>query len=230
MPNNNQSEPEAARAVLWDMDGTLLDSTEYHWISWRDTLARENYQFSREQFDESFGKRNDAILRGLFGPQISKTETDRIAFAKEEAYRELVRARGIELLPGVESWLKSLKADGWRQAIASSAPMANIETILAVLSLEGVFDARVSAETVEHGKPDPQVFLKAAATVNVPPERSIVVEDAPAGVEAARRGGMRSIGVLTGAHTQLDADLVVPTLAELPPGAFDRLLAETRPG
>ncbi|MFL6212808.1 MAG: HAD family hydrolase [Blastocatellia bacterium] len=217
---SNQNTP---RAVLWDVDGTLVDSLEYHWQSWREALSGEGYTLTREQFLSTFGRRNDEILRAYFGDDITPERITRISLDKEEAYREMVRSRGIEALPGVRRWLHQLKADGWRQAVASSAPPLNLEVILAALDVNDCFDAIVSAEEVERGKPDPQIFLAAAAKVQTPPARCIVVEDAPAGTEAARRAGMRAIGVLT-THAHLDADLVVRSLDELDTAAFASLL------
>ena len=168
------------------MDGTLIDSAEYHWLTWRDTLAGEGHALTDEQFASWFGQRNDAILRRYFGDGITPAEISRLGEAKEAAYREMVRGRGIEPLPGVRQWLARLRDTGWCQAVASSAPPANIEVIIEVLGLDGVFDAWVSAEEVAHGKPAPDVFLRAAEKLGVPPARSVVVEDAPAGVEAGQ--------------------------------------------
>jgi HAD superfamily hydrolase (TIGR01509 family) len=205
------------------MDGTLVDSSDYHWRSWRDTLASEGFALSYEQFTASFGQRNDTILRGYFGPDFPQSEIDRIGDAKEAIYRQLVRTEGLTLLPGVGAWLRRLHQAGWRQAIASAAPRANVETILEVLQIGPFIEAIVSAEDVQRGKPDPQVFLLAAERVAVPPAHSIVVEDAPAGLEGARRAGMRCIGVRT-SHTGLLADIAVDRLDELPPDCFERLL------
>ncbi len=220
---DNQPTTLQPRAVLWDMDGTLLDSSEYHWLSWREALEAENYQLTREKFSSFFGQRNDTIMRALFGTDYPANEIKRISDYKEARYREMLREGGVELLPGVARWLTRLHGAGWRQAIASSAPLLNIEAILDVLGIREYFNAVVTAEDVERGKPDPQVFLRAAEKVGVPPARSVVVEDAPAGVEAGRRGGMRTIGVLT-EHSALQADIVVRSLEELPDTAFDDLL------
>ncbi|NOK63600.1 MAG: Beta-phosphoglucomutase [Chloroflexi bacterium AL-W] len=210
------------RAVLWDMDGTLLDSAEYHWIAWRDALAAEGHPITYDQFQASFGQRNDTILRGHYGPDLADDEIRRIGDLKEEQYREMVRTRGVALLPGVEKWLIQLHKAGWRQAIATAAPKKNATTIVKALNIEPYIDALTSAEDVQHGKPDPQVFLMAAERVGVPPSRCIVVEDAPAGLEGARRAGMRTIGVRS-SHTDLQADIVVDTLEELDEEAFDQL-------
>ena len=211
------------RAVLWDLDGTLLDSAEYHWLAWRETMAAEGCNLTYERFAVYFGRRNDVIVRGYLGPDVSSGDLERIGDAKEVRYRHLVRTHGVELLPGVRRWLARLRQAGWRQAIASSAPRLNIETILDALGIAGCFDATVSAEDVQRGKPDPQVFLVAAERVDVPPARCIVVEDAPVGVEGAHCAGMRAIGVRS-THAALQADWLVQSLEELPDDAFDRLL------
>jgi beta-phosphoglucomutase len=211
------------RAVLWDLDGTLIDSRELHWLAWREALRAEAFILTPDQFARDFGRRNDEILRGHFGDDLPANEIDRIATTKEVYYRRLVGERGIELLPGARHWLERLAAEGWRQTLATSAPRANVEAIVAALALETLLAAFVSAEDVERGKPDPQVFLAAAAKAGAPPWRCIVVEDAPAGVEGGRRAGMRTIGVLT-THAALDADVVVRSLSDLPPDAFERLL------
>ncbi|HEX8293346.1 MAG TPA: HAD-IA family hydrolase [Pyrinomonadaceae bacterium] len=213
---------QTKRAALWDVDGTLIDSREYHWLSWQGALAAEGFKVTPEQFADSFGRRNDEILRGYF-PSYPSEEIARVGEAKEVAYRRLVRERGIDLLPGVRRWLERLREGGWRQAVASSAPRANLEVIVEALGLSGYFAAVASAEDVTEGKPDPQVFLVAAAGLGVEPAACVVVEDAPAGTEAARRAGMRSIGVLS-SHESLRADLVVRTLEELPDTAFEDLL------
>ncbi len=112
---------------------------------------------------------------------------------------------------------------GWRQAIASAAPRANIDAVLEALSANHIFKGIVSAEDVHWGKPDPEVYLLAASRVGVPAERCIVMEDASAGIEGARRAGMRSVGV-SHKGKDLHADVVVESLEQLEPDAFERLL------
>ena len=220
---------QVPRAVLWDMDGTLLDSAEYHWLTWRETLAEQGLELTRERFLTSFGRRNDAVLRDLLGPDLADDELVRIAAAKEEWYRALVQTNGVEPLSGVREWISRLAAAGWRQAVASSAPRLNIAAILDAMGMASAFDAVAGEEDVERGKPDPQIFLVAAARLGAPPARCVVVEDAPAGVEAAHRAGMRAIGVGP-RHAELGADLAVPALDRLPADAFDRLLTNGAAG
>jgi beta-phosphoglucomutase len=213
-------------AVLWDLDGTLVDSAEHHWLAWHEALTAAGHQFDKGYLVATFGQRNDRILRNLLGPDVPGAEIERISDEKEARYRALVRKRGLDLLPGAELWLRRLRAAGWRQALATSAPRANVETALEVLGLAEYFGAVVAAEDVQRGKPDPQVFLMAAERVNVAPYRCVVVEDGEAGVAGASSAGMRSIGV--GAkHASLGASLAVPSLDELPEDVFEDLLART---
>jgi HAD superfamily hydrolase (TIGR01509 family) len=211
--------------VLWDLDGTLADSREYHWRAWKEAMGAEGLPLTEAQFLASFGQRNDAILGAWLGKGGDPARIRRIGEAKEAFYRDLVREEGITPLPGAAEWVRSLHADGWRQAIASSAPRLNVEVMHEALGLAGLIETLVAAEDVSEGKPDPEVFLRAAHRLAVPPERCVVVEDAEAGIEAARRGGMASVGVGGGGVGA--ANVVVASLADLPPDTFLRLIRET---
>jgi beta-phosphoglucomutase len=205
------------------MDGTLIDSADYHFRSWRETLLDHGLELSYPQFAATFGQRNDAILRGWLGEQHTDEVLAAIGAVKEDLYRRYVAEHGMLLLPGVGERIAPLRAAGGRPAVASSAPRANLETIVDVLGLAEVFDATVAAEDVQHGKPDPEVFLRAAERLGVPPERCIVVEDAPAGAEAGRRAGMRVIGVGPN-HATLGTDRSGQTLDDLPQDVFEALI------
>jgi beta-phosphoglucomutase len=211
-------------AVLWDLDGTLIDSGEYHWQSWLVALRDEGFTPARADFTASFGQRNDRILRAWLGPDASDDRIRRIGDAKEAAYRRLMHEGGLDGLPGAEPWIDRLAARQWRQAIASSAPRLNVEAVLDVLGWNDRFDAIVAAEDVRRGKPAPDVFLAAAARVQMEPSACVVVEDAAAGVEAAHAAGMRVIGL--GPHASA-ADLAVPSLTALADDAFERLLGQS---
>jgi HAD superfamily hydrolase (TIGR01509 family) len=219
------TDPLPPRAVLWDLDGTLADSKEYHWRAWKAAMGAEGVPLTEAQFLASFGQRNDAILGAWLGEGADPARIRRIGDTKEAFYRDLVRKEGITPLPGAAEWVRSLHADGWRQAIASSAPRLNVEVMHQALGFAGLIETLVAAEDVSEGKPDPEVFLRAAHRLAVPPERCVVVEDAEAGIEAARRGGMASVGVGGGGVGA--ANVVVTSLADLPPDTFLRLIRET---
>jgi beta-phosphoglucomutase len=186
-------------------------------------MRNEGVELSYAQFLASFGQKNDRILAGWLGPETAAERVQRIGDAKEALYRDLARREGIVALPGADAWVRRLRTDGWRQAIASSAPRANVDVMLEAVRLLPFIDAVVSAEDVSRGKPDPEVFLAAASRLGVAPSRCVVVEDAAAGIEAGRRAGMKTIGVNAGAP--LDADISVHSLDELPIDTFERLLA-----
>jgi beta-phosphoglucomutase len=207
---------------LWDLDGTLVDSEAQHWESWQLALEPEGIRVTYEQFRQTFGQRNDAILSRWLGPGAEPAHIRRIGDTKEVHYRDLVARSGLVPLPGANDWIRDLHQRGWRQAVASSAPRANVEVVVTALGLGPYFDTLVAAEDVARGKPEPEVFLTAGARLGVSPSRCVVVEDSPAGVEAARRAGMRSIGL--GAPGFAPADVVVASLSNLQRDIFDRLI------
>lgn len=185
-------------------------------------MASEGRPITESVFEASFGQRNDEILAGWLGEEATPDRIRRIGDAKEARYRALVVEAGLVPLPGAEDWVRALHAGGWLQAIASSAPRENILVMRRVLGFEDIIEEFVGAEDVVNGKPAPDVFRVAAARVGAPSPRCVVVEDAAAGVEAAKRAGMRCIGVGEGGAA---ADVVARSLADLPADTFERLLA-----
>jgi len=210
--------------VLWDLDGTLVDSEEYHWRAWKETLEGAGIAISYQDFLSSFGQRNDAILAKWLGENAAAGKIEQIGNDKEDRYRELVRQEGLLPLPGAAEWVERLHQEGWRQAIASSAPRSNVETVLDALHMRPWFQAAVSAEDVREGKPAPDVFLAAAGRLGAEPHGCVVVEDARAGIQAAQRAGMRSIAVGRNA-SELGADMSAAKLSDLPSDAFSSMLA-----
>ena len=182
-------------AVLWDMDGVLVDTGDFHYQSWKETFDAIEVPFSREDFRKTFGMNNTGILEWVFGRKPEAEEISRISDKKESLFRELVKGKA-EPLPGVLTWLRQFQDWGVKQAITSSAPPENIEVLVAELKIGEFFDEIVSGFDLP-GKPNPDVFLKAAKKLQVHPEKCIVVEDAIAGVEGANRAGMRCIAVAT---------------------------------
>jgi beta-phosphoglucomutase len=219
------------RAVLWDLDGTLADSSDQHWRAWRDAMAELNRTLTVEQFAATFGQRNDRFVRQWLGDDLADEAVVRFGDEKEARYRRLIQTEGLAALPGATEWVNRLDAAGWRQAVASSAPRQNIEVMLRTIGLDRLLDVFVGAEDVTKGKPDPEIFLAAASRLGVPAPRCIVVEDAAVGIEAAKRAGMGSIGVGNRAGT--GADIVVETLLDLAADAFEALVGPAdirRPG
>jgi beta-phosphoglucomutase family hydrolase len=217
-------------AVIWDVDGTLVDTAELHFHAWEELAHRLGKKFSRKEFATTFGRRNPEIIRQVFGADLGDQRVIELGEEKEEIYRAAAR-KGIELLPGARSLLESLGRESFAQAIGSSAPRANLELILQMTGVEQCFDVIIAMEDTDRGKPDPQVFLRAAERLKIEPAGCVVIEDAVAGVEAAHRAGMRSVAVrFVGHHSEeslrkAGADMVVESLEELSAGQIARLMA-----
>lgn len=217
-------------AVLWDVDGTLVDTGELHFQAWSALCQERGLPFSRADFDATFGWRNVEIIPKLFGSRFTPDESAVMGDRKEELYRAAAR-RGVELLPGARTLMSALHAIQCRQAIGSSAPRANVDLILELTAVQPFIHAIVSMEDVRRGKPDPEVFLRAAERLRLPPARCVVMEDAPVGIQAAKAGGMRCIGVRHLQHHAIatlamaGADRIVHSLEELTVADVRALLA-----
>jgi len=203
------------QAVIWDLDGVILDSADEHRRAWLRLAREEGIPMTDADFWATFGKRNNDIFATLWGnltPEQVKILSDR----KEMYFRELIR-ESAAALPGAIELMQELRDAHFSQALASSAPIENIDLISDVLGLNQYLSILVSGETVAKGKPAPDIFLKAAAELHMHPTVCLVIEDAVAGVEAAHAAAMRCIAVagnrdLPGLHK---AELMVKDLTEV---------------
>ncbi|MGD9116643.1 MAG: HAD family phosphatase [Dehalococcoidia bacterium] len=213
------------KAVIWDMDGVLADTASFHFGAWRETFSRRGIAFSNEDFMRGFGIRNDAIIRNMLGTETTQDAIDTIAKEKEATFRRLIGGQ-VKPLPGVPGLLGQLHDKGIKMAIASSTVLDNIRLIVASLDIEKYFDAVVTGHDVTRGKPHPQVFLKAAQRLETPPRNCLVFEDAVAGVQAAKRAGMRCVAVTTSHPRESlgEADLIVDSLEEVTVVDLEKLL------
>jgi beta-phosphoglucomutase len=208
-------------AIIWDVDGTLVDTAEQHFRAWSRLAAEIAKPFTRADFAATFGMRNPEIIRKLFFPDADAALCARLGERKEDLYRASVREEGTQLLPGVARLLAEFAAAGWPQALGSSAPLGNLDLLIGITDTRKYFAAVVTGDDVRHGKPHPEVFLTAAAKLNAEPARCVVFEDAVAGVEAAKAGGMRCVAVTFVGHHPTDklraagADVIVASLDEI---------------
>lgn len=211
-------------AVLWDMDGVLVDTGNFHYIAWREIFDEMQIPFDEEDFRNTFGMNNAGILERITGRKPEAKEVAEISEKKESRFRDLVKGKA-ELLPGVRTWLDQFQNWELKQAITSSAPPENIEFLVAELRIKEYFNEIVSGFDLP-GKPNPDVFLKAAAALHVDPENCIVIEDAIAGVEGAKRAEMKCVAVTTTnpASQLAQADLIVEDLGKLEKKEFLSLL------
>ena len=207
-------------AVIWDVDGTLVDTAQLHYDAWVKLAAEIDRPFSHENFAATFGRRNPEIIRLLFDDTLSDAQVAELGERKERHYRAEA-AHGISLLPGVRALLEDFAALGVPQAIGSSAPRANLEMILDLTGSRAFFQGIVAMEDTQRGKPHPEVFLTAAAKLGSEPARCIVFEDAIAGVQAAKAGGMKCVAMRFVGHHSVQAlsaagaDRVVESLEDI---------------
>ena len=188
------------RAFIFDLNGTMIDDMQYHSTAWFSILNDDlKAGLTREEVDRQMYGKNEELLDRIFGKgHFSPQEVAEISRKKELSYQGAFRPY-LQLIKGLQALLEKAKMHQVRMAIGSAAIPLNIDFVLDNLDIRGYFDAIVSAEDVGVSKPDPETFTKAAALLKAPPEACIVFEDAPKGVEAAFRAGMRSI-VLTTMH------------------------------
>ena len=188
------------RAWIFDCDGVVVDSNAMHVETWRQTAAAHGWPMADPEHIGKCGMTTGAVIREVLRWPVDEAEARRLGEEKEERYRQMIREGGIRAIAGVEAFLRRARAEGRRCAMGSSAPRANVEACLDALGLRWAFDCTVSGEDVARGKPEPDIFLKAAAGLGARPEECVVFEDAPAGEQAAHRAGMRAVAVLT-SHT-----------------------------
>ena len=218
--------------MIFDLDGTLIDTYEAHRAAWRNACAAAGIELTDEMFAWSFGRGNPTIIERLWTdaglPHPSPMEMERIAHAKEEDFRStLLRERPV--MPGVPAFCRRMAARGWRLGIGTSAPEGNLEVARRVLDLDDCIAASANGDELSRGKPDPEVFLLVAERLGVLPERCVVVEDAPAGVDAAIAGGMTAVGIASTGRTPQElshASLVIDAFEALDDPTMDRLVPE----
>jgi len=217
-----------AKAVIWDMDGVIADTGPYHLSAWQEVFRKRGIKFTEEDFKRNFGQKNDTIIRAALGEEISQSEIDSVAKEKEETFRSLAGQK-IKPFPGAVELLQSLMKHGFKMAIASSTPIENIRLITGSFGIDNCFQSIVTGQDVTEGKPSPQSFLLAAQRLGVEPKNCIVIEDAVAGVAAAKRAGMRCLAI-TNTHPRQSlkqADLIVDTLEAVTVNDLEKLLNPT---
>jgi beta-phosphoglucomutase len=214
------------RAVVWDLDGVLVDSGEAHKASWV-AMAREwDVPYHAEKdFLATFGRHNTDIINLLWGVTDASV-IQQMAECKEGYFR---RAAGtLRPMPGVVELVDALKKAGWKQGIGSSAPLKNIEVLLQATGLADKMDAIASGDDVSKGKPAPEVFLLALQKLGIEPAHGVVIEDAPTGVQAGKSAGAACIGVANSQHEtalkEAGADLVVHSLTEVSVDTMESLI------
>jgi beta-phosphoglucomutase family hydrolase len=192
------------RAVIFDMDGVLVDSGAHHREAWSRLLAELGVAPPAGFWRRTIGRPSVEAVPLVLDKPVAPAEARRLANRKHAHY-ETLAAGGLPAVPGVIAFVDTLRAKAVPLAVATSARRSDTVELLKPLGLYDRFDAIVAAEDVTRGKPDPEVYLRAADRLGAPPHGCLVFEDALVGVRAARGAGMRVVGVAT---TYQDADLV----------------------
>lgn len=230
---HNHVQVHAPFLAIFDHDGVLVDSLAFHQDAWVELGRRTGLAIAPGFIHETFGMTNPSIFRKLLGDGLDPAEMRRHSDLKEGCYRDLARGK-VVLMEGVAGLLDGLTAAGVLLAIGSSGVRPNLDLTVESCGLSGRFAAIASLEDIERGKPDPQVFLVAAAKAGVPPSRAVVFEDAPVGIRAAKAAGMHAVGVTTthpaDALMDAGADEVVESLGGYDVDALLRRLGrESKP-
>jgi beta-phosphoglucomutase len=211
------------QAVLFDLDGVLVSTDEYHYESWKKLSAEEGFDFFDHEFNHKFRgvARMECIeiITKASGKNYTPAQKLELADRKNRYFVESLASVTTEvLLPGALSALHELRIRGIKTAVASNS--RNAVTIIKQVQIEHLLDAIVDGHQIENSKPDPEVFLLAAKKIGITPARCLVVEDAVAGIESARRAGMKALGIGTKERLP-NADIVIPDLSAI---SIDELL------
>lgn len=211
-------------AVLFDMDGVIVDNNSYHQISWGKFCQNYNLTLSEAELKQHvWGRTNKDVLGFLFKRDLSIEETTRYGEEKEIIYRNMYKPY-IKPVEGLLQFLNSLKMNSIKMAVATSAPSTNLNFVLENIAIAEFFDALVDSSYITNGKPNPEIYLKAARLLDVKPEHCIVFEDSLSGVQAALNAGMKVVAITT-THDQTEfknVNLVIENFSYL---NFDSLLA-----
>ncbi len=219
----------STQGVIFDMDGVLVNSYRAHLESWTELGRRHGLPMSEEQFAATFGRTSRDIFAALWPGKVSAGDMPRLDDEKEALYRQSLKAHFPEM-KGAGELLASLHAAGFLMAIGSSGPPENVQVVHDCLPNGRYITATVDGRQVTHGKPNPEVFLLAAGKLGLNPRDCAVVEDAPAGVEAALRAGMAAIAITGTAPPEklAHAHTIIESLTELSPDKVRQLIDDNR--
>lgn len=205
------------KAAIFDMDGTMIDNTPFHYLAWVEFCKRHGIKLTQEDYHQKIsGKRNDAILPMFMGENLSENEYLALGDEKENIYRELYKPH-LKEISGLKNFLEKLSGLNIKIGIATTSILKNRTFVLETLNLKNFFSVIVGSEHITRGKPHPEVYLVAAQKLEVDPKNCLAFEDTPLGIKSAKSAGMKVVGVLT-AHSRQElkeADFLINNFSEI---------------
>lgn len=205
------------KAVIFDMDGVVVESTGQDFSAWKKTFKEQGRRLTYDQYLSFLGKKGEEIVQQNINPRITKDEAAKIVKRKEQILLEDIRKNGIKPIKGAKQTIQFLRQNNFKIGLGTSAPIAKADVILESLGIKNLFDTYVVAEEVKRGKPHPEIYLKVAKKLNLNSKECLVIEDAPAGIAAAKNAGMKCIAITT-THKREDllkADKIISLFKEL---------------
>jgi len=205
------------KAVIFDIDGTLMDNNEYHKMAWMQYLEGQGRKMTDKEFKENVsGRTNLDAVEHIYDKKMSDEEASKYYLAKEEIYRRLYKPY-ICPIHGLLEFLKDLQDHGIVMAIATSGIQVNIDFMFEHIPIKQYFKTVIQSKDITKGKPDPEIFMKAAEAVGFPPENCVVFEDSLAGVKAAKKAGIKVVALTTSEKKEdlKKANLVIKNYNEI---------------
>jgi beta-phosphoglucomutase family hydrolase len=202
------------KAAIFDMDGTVIDSTESDYLAWKKILEDYKIELSFREYLNVLGAKGSEIVNRYL--DLDTSETRHLLDQKEEYFKSLVNEKGLRSIQGVESLLNEIKGLNVKTSLATGAGKEKLDFIFQKVNLRNYFDVVITADDTKVGKPDPEVFLTAAIKLNTLPSDCVVFEDAKNGVKAAKNGGMKCVAIVTTHHPNelQEADLIIKSYSE----------------
>jgi HAD superfamily hydrolase (TIGR01509 family) len=205
------------KAVIFDMDGTMINNMAHHKRAWQVFLKQYNITLTEEEFRSKIsGKKNDQIFELVFGRKLNKDEELKYTEEKEAMYRELFQPE-IKEITGLTKLIETIHAHGIKTAIATTAPAKNRDFALKELGLDGKFEVILGDEHVTRGKPHPEIYESTAKQLGVAPDDCVVFEDSPSGIASGKSAGMTVVGILS-SHSKdelHEADYIVSDFTDI---------------
>ncbi|CAN5359033.1 HAD family hydrolase [soil metagenome] len=211
--NNNSSN---IKAMIFDMDGTVINSNKKDFEAWNKIMEEQNVNIDYQEYTQLLGAKSSEIFKKYV--DLSEEEIETLIENREKAFKKIVEEDGLEAMPNIENVLKQISEMGIPIALATGAQREKLDYMMDIVKVKDYFDFIITADDVEKGKPDPEIFLKAVKKLKVKPEEVIVWEDSNLGVQAAKNGNFKCIAITTtnGDKEGLEeADLIIDSFENI---------------